>query len=108
MKKFIHLTDLHLSSNESLNKHNNFNSQKTLKKLIKKINSINPLPDFILISGDLTNSGDIKSYECLKEIITQILPPTFLALGNHDKRTTFNQVFKKLHLNVSIFSYYFF
>ena len=93
MKKFIHLTDLHLSSNESLNKHNNFNSQKTLKKLIKKINSINPLPDFILISGDLTNSGDIKSYECLKEIISQILPPTFLAIGNHDKRITFNQVF---------------
>ena len=36
MKKFIHLTDLHLSSNESLNKHTNFNSHKTLKKLIKK------------------------------------------------------------------------
>ena len=96
MKKFIHLTDLHLSSNENLNKLTNYNSHKTLRKLIKKINSINPLPDFILISGDLTNSGDIKSYECLKEIITQILPPTFLALGNHDQRATFNHVFKNI------------
>ena len=94
MKKFIHLTDIHFSNKQSIEKNNNLDSKKTLQLVINKICRIKPAPDFILISGDLASSGSLESYNFLKKNFEKIKQPVFLALGNHDNRTAFNTVFR--------------
>ena len=72
MKKFIHLTDLHLSSNESLNKHNNFNSQKTLKKLIREYLNRQIKETIKRILKDYNKKKKKKSLEKLKKSLIKI------------------------------------
>ena len=103
MKKFIHLTDLHFSNKEKIGKDTHFDATKILSNVIYKINNLFPAPDFILISGDLTNSGNIESYELLKVILNKVSIPIFYALGNHDNRKSFNQVFRKINSNEQLF-----
>jgi 3',5'-cyclic AMP phosphodiesterase CpdA len=62
----------------------------SLKKAISKINSTHPLPEFIVITGDLIDPGRpvlIKRAEAmneLKDIIGKSHIPVYLIRGNHD------------------------
>ena len=68
MKRFIHLTDIHFSSRDKTQNEIHFETRKTILNVIKEINNFRPEPNFILISGDLSNTGNIKSYEELYQI----------------------------------------
>ena len=103
MTKFIHLTDIHFSNGQNILHNNSFTSKKTLQLVIDKICRINPAPDFILISGDLTNSGNLESYKFLKKGFEKFKQPVFLALGNHDNRKAFNKVFKNQNSKEPLF-----
>jgi len=94
MIKFVHLTDIHFSNRQSIINNKSFAPKKLLQLAIDKICRIRPEPDFILISGDLTNSGNLESYKLLKKNFEKFKQPVFLALGNHDNRKAFNKVFK--------------
>ena len=103
MKRFIHLSDLHFSHKGKTQNEIYFETRQTILDVLIKIKKLKPEPDFILISGDLTNTGDIKSYQVLRDIFNQINIPTFFALGNHDKRSSFNKVFKKINSKKPLF-----
>ena len=46
-------------------------------------------PDAVIISGDLTESGQQAEYEVLAEMLHRLLPmPVYVIPGNHDKRET--------------------
>jgi 3',5'-cyclic AMP phosphodiesterase CpdA len=52
-------------------------------------------PVCFILSGDLTNEGDIESYEHLAELIEEINAfgkPVLLGLGNHDNRVNFRRI----------------
>ena len=97
MKRFIHLTDLHFSSRDKTQNEIHFETRKTILNVIKEINNFRPEPNFILISGDLTNTGNIKSYKELYQILKNIKTPIYYALGNHDKKLSFNKVFRNIN-----------
>ena len=103
MKRFIHLSDLHFSHKGKTQNEIYFETKQTILDVLIKIKKLKPEPDFILVSGDLTNTGDIKSYQVLRDIFNQINIPTFFALGNHDKRSSFNKVFKKINSKKPLF-----
>jgi 3',5'-cyclic AMP phosphodiesterase CpdA len=44
-------------------------------------------PDLLLMSGDLTESGDAQSYARLAEAVSVCPFPTWAMVGNHDDRT---------------------
>ncbi len=103
MKRFIHLTDLHFSSRDKTQNEIHFETRKTILNVIKEINNFRPEPDFILISGDLSNTGNIKSYEELYQILKNIKTPIYYALGNHDKKLSFNKVFRNINAEEPLF-----
>lgn len=93
MTRFIHLTDLHVSHPDSGDESLHSDTPGTLRRVVAAINAMTPLPDFVVASGDLTNRGDIQSYELVQETLRDLSVPIVLALGNHDKREGFNAVF---------------
>ena len=94
--RFLHLTDLHLSHPDLADPHLHSDTHLSLVEMVRRIRDMSPQPDFVVISGDLTNQGDVASYQLLAEILNGIAPPVFLTLGNHDKRENFRQVFRHL------------
>lgn len=88
MTHFLHLTDLHLSvgTNEQA-------KADLLARIAGAIPSLRIPPDFVVISGDLTDRGDAGSYAALQPMIAGFPVPVVLALGNHDRRAGFHGVF---------------
>lgn len=90
---FVHLTDLHIGNPAVADDHLYSDTSTTLVSILAEIQRLTPKPRFIVASGDLTNRGDVGSYEELKRILAEaeLDIPLLLALGNHDKRDGFYQ-----------------
>jgi 3',5'-cyclic AMP phosphodiesterase CpdA len=93
MTRFVHLTDLHVSHARAADAGTLPDTPGSLRRAVGLINAMERQPDFVVASGDLTNMGDVQSYELLREILQPLEAPLVLALGNHDKRAGFHQVF---------------
>lgn len=88
MTRFLHLTDLHLSVGR-----NDERLAGLLDRIAGAIPNMRHQPDFVVISGDLTDHGDPASYAALRPLVTAFPVPVVLALGNHDRRAGFHAVF---------------
>ena len=90
MTRFIHLTDLHISHPDAGDLSDKSGTVETLKRVVGILNAMERQPEFVVASGDLTNTGHPLSYELLHEILAPLNAPLILALGNHDKRPEFH------------------
>ena len=91
------LADTHISQDTNDN-NRGFYPYRNLQKAIPEITSY--LPDGIVIAGDLARlEGNPGDYENLKQLLAPIPAkiPVYMALGNHDNRLNFPQVFDKIH-----------
>ena len=84
MIKFIHITDLHLSHPDLDDPNLHSDTEGAFREIIKVILLMEEKPKFVVLSGDLTNTGDKKSYQLLKELLKLLSVPVILAIGNHD------------------------
>ncbi|QYO76678.1 metallophosphoesterase [Devosia salina] len=91
---FLHLTDLHIAQPGVPDAFLSTDTSATLAKVLADIKTYDPAPDFIVVSGDLTNRGTEPAFEELKRLLDEAaLPiPMLLALGNHDSRAPFYKV----------------
>ncbi len=83
MFSFIHATDLHYETNGSVQVPE---ANARIACLKDDINSLEHKPDFILLSGDLTNCGAAKQADLLeaKSIFDAFDSPYYVVAGNHD------------------------
>ncbi|MCO6187600.1 metallophosphoesterase [Rhizobium sp. L1K21] len=88
---FIHLTDLHISNPAVDDDHLHSDTSATLAAILADIATLDPQPEFIVATGDLTNRGDVDSYGHLKSILkaSGIDLPIVWLIGNHDTRDGF-------------------
>jgi 3',5'-cyclic-AMP phosphodiesterase len=91
MTRFIHLTDLHVSHPDAGDPPHMPDTAGALRRVVGLINDMDRQPDFVVASGDLTNTGDAQSYTVLQEALAPLRAPLVMALGNHDKRGGFNK-----------------
>ena len=73
---FALLTDTHISSS-------NPRPMEGLQRSIEDINK-NPAIEFVIVTGDLTESGDRASIEAVKAALDQLRVPYYAASGNHE------------------------
>jgi 3',5'-cyclic-AMP phosphodiesterase len=64
-----------------------------LKRAVQHINHLRPMPDVVLITGDVADEGAYESYQILKEILEPLKPPFFMVPGNHDHKPSLGEVF---------------
>lgn len=73
---FALLTDTHISSS----------NPKPMEDLQRSIEDINQNPDieFVVVTGDLSESGDLASLQDIKQALDQLRVPYYAASGNHE------------------------
>lgn len=67
-----------------------------LKAAVQQLNRLQPQPDLVVASGDLVDERTEAEYVMLKELLSPLRAPLYFAMGNHDDRATFRQVFPDL------------
>ena len=68
-------------------------TSKTLEKAIKLLNALDPQPDVVLATGDLTDDGTKEQYSQFLEIIAPLNAPLLPLPGNHDDYSEFINAF---------------
>ncbi len=83
MFSFIHATDLHYETNGPTQVPE---ANARIACLIDDINGLERKPDFVLLSGDLTNSGSANHAELLeaRSMLNTLTMPYYVVAGNHD------------------------
>jgi 3',5'-cyclic AMP phosphodiesterase CpdA len=91
MRKIIVFTDTHMEPDVADGK---LHPDVQLAKGIEHVNAHNGDADLVVFCGDLTDVGDIKSYQMLQARLQDLRLPYKLLLGNHDRRDNFLSVFE--------------
>ena len=88
---FVQLTDLHIGNPEVEDPRLFSDTTSTLRENLAQIRAMTPPPEFVIVSGDLTNRGDAGSYRHLRGLLEEaaLEMPLILAIGNHDTREGF-------------------
>lgn len=89
--KFIQFTDIHLTRPGDTigGRDPNENFERALQHAL--LNHADA--EALIVTGDLSDWGDRRDYERLKERIATLPLPVHLCIGNHDDRDTFLSVF---------------
>jgi 3',5'-cyclic AMP phosphodiesterase CpdA len=61
-------------------------SARALEAAVGAVLALDPAPDGVLLSGDLTNLSDARSYERVRELLAPLPMPVHVLPGNHDAR----------------------
>jgi len=64
-----------------------------LRRCVENINSMTPMPDLVLLSGDVTHSFSALEAEHAADILSDLAMPLFVVPGNHDDRNILSAVF---------------
>ncbi|MFC5343377.1 phosphodiesterase (plasmid) [Brevundimonas staleyi] len=68
-------------------------TRNMLARAVVALNRLQPQPDLVVLSGDLTQSGDPAEYDVLMAILAKLRAPVAPAAGNHDDRDAFRAAF---------------
>ncbi|WP_165843844.1 phosphodiesterase [Phenylobacterium kunshanense] len=91
MLTIAQITDLHVTTEKDpLNQKRN---EDRLRQVMKAIHALRPRPVAIIASGDLVDRGELEEYLELKRLMAESEIPIYYAMGNHDAREPFLQVF---------------
>src|SRR5918994_1675836 len=69
-----------------------------LERAIDHLNALQPQPDAVLITGDLTNDGDAAVWAELRAMLGRLDAPIYPLPGNHDARELMRAAFAHLEL----------
>lgn len=86
------ITDTHINAGrrKSLGK---VDTAGCLDAVIEHLNGLQPRPDAVVITGDLTDEGQPDEYATLRDILSALIPPWYVIPGNHDDRANFLSAF---------------
>lgn len=86
------ITDLHTGSRIKMPGYE-VDTLSRVAKAVAHLNALDPAPDLVLATGDLTRDGAREEYEALKAAFASLAMPVYLLPGNHDDRAMLRAVF---------------
>ena len=90
------ISDLHIKRKGKL-LHHMVNTARFLRRCVDRLNALDPRPDAVVATGDLTDSGKPKEYKRLRKILADLAIPLYLLPGNHDEREQLRAEFGERH-----------
>jgi len=61
-------------------------SRRTLQAAVRTVAALAPVPQALLISGDLVDTGAKEEYELARDLLASLAIPIHVVAGNHDDR----------------------
>lgn len=92
---FVQISDLHYLKQGVLS-FGQVDTHACLERCIKEIKGLEFPPNAVLITGDLTNDGDLETYQALAEMLATLDLPLYPIPGNHDDRNLIRKAFPKV------------
>ncbi len=86
------ITDCHLKEDPD-GTVRGWHTDRSFHMVIELLRGLEPLPDRLLLSGDLSDDGSVGSYERLLEAVLSLGIPFSWLPGNHDNLAAMSQVF---------------
>ncbi|WP_010417277.1 PQQ-binding-like beta-propeller repeat protein [Anaerophaga thermohalophila] len=89
--RIAHLTDIHVSPGSE--------AEKNLDLVVDDINALQP--DFVVVTGDLTNTGSNAELLAVKKVLDRLTVPYYTIPGNHETNWSesaglmFNELWRK-------------
>ncbi len=68
---------------------------ENLAHCVEHINQLIPEPNIVLVTGDVTDKGQLEEAEHAALLLNKLHAPYYLVPGNHDDRSTLSSVFGK-------------
>jgi Icc protein len=68
-------------------------SNQHLVQAIAHLHQLDRRPDLVLVTGDVTDFGEMDEYNSAREILSSMQMPWFVLPGNHDDRENFRSAF---------------
>jgi 3',5'-cyclic AMP phosphodiesterase CpdA len=75
-----------------------FDTAAALARCVARVCSLDPAPDVVVFTGDLTESGAPAEYARFRELIAPLAMPCLVLPGNHDDREAMRAAFGALGL----------
>ncbi len=92
MTLVLQLTDTHiLPPGQVL--YDQVNTALHLRETVKQINRMRPVPDVLIVTGDIAEQGDKAGYRHFLELIKPLNMPIYVVPGNHDSPQTMMDAF---------------
>jgi 3',5'-cyclic-AMP phosphodiesterase len=88
------ITDTHLFA-EPDRTWKGLSTAHTLKTVLDRLKQIQPQPDLLLLTGDLSQDETPASYDLLASLIAPLNIPTYWIPGNHDNLPVMQQILDK-------------
>ncbi|MDE0522177.1 MAG: phosphodiesterase [Boseongicola sp.] len=92
--KIVHLTDTHVVAGNGSPA--GLSPGERLRAAVDSINAEHGDAAFVVVTGDLSDSGDVASYESFGAEIRRLKLPYHLLVGNHDDRDELFRAFPDL------------
>lgn len=89
---FVQISDLHYLRQGVLS-FGEVDTHAHTERCIAQIKTLSPAPDAVLITGDLTNDGDLQTYQSLAALLATLDLPLYPIPGNHDDRDLIREAF---------------
>ena len=86
------ITDTHVTA-ERRGSSGTFDPAACLAASVKHLNALEPRPDAVIITGDLTEEGTPDEYAAFRDVLNALTLPWYAIPGNHDERTSFLTAF---------------
>ncbi|MDB5409889.1 MAG: phosphodiesterase [Rhodospirillales bacterium] len=86
------ITDLHACAPGRFCNHV-VDTNAMLAAAVEALLALRPLPDVVLATGDLVESGSAEEYAVLRQALTPLAMPVYLIPGNHDRRAELRAAF---------------
>lgn len=88
------VTDIHLFADENRDLLG-ICTTKSLQTVIERLLDLQPQPDLVLLTGDLSQDGTPESYESLQNLLSPLHQPIYWLPGNHDYLQAMQQVLNR-------------
>lgn len=89
MFRLVQISDTHISEYGQF-------IESVFDKAVSEINKLQPSPDIVVHTGDLTDHGVFADYEFAKKKLEGIDARLFVVPGNHDERNYGQSLFKEI------------